>query len=151
MRSIIMAMMVSVALLFANSCNNSTKKKEAQKYVTELTTSDFLAKVYNYYEYPNKWKFEGDLPVIIDFYANWCGPCKKLAPLLDELGREYDGKIRIYKVDVDKETDLAGAFGIESVPTLLFVPMGRHPERVEGFLYKKQLKEKIDQDLLQAN
>ena len=90
---------------------------------THLTKADFLTKVANYETNPNEWKFLGERPALIDFYATWCGPCKMLAPVLDELAEEYEGKIDIYKIDVDAEEELAALFGIRSVPSLLFVPM----------------------------
>ena len=82
-----------------------------------LTKADFLTKVANYETNPNEWKFLGERPALIDFYATWCGPCKMLAPVLDELAEEYEGKIDIYKIDVDAEEELAALFGIRSVPS----------------------------------
>ena len=84
---------------------------------THLTKADFLTKVANYETNPNEWKFLGERPALIDFYATWCGPCKMLAPVLDELAEEYEGKIDIYKIDVDAEEELAALFGIRSVPS----------------------------------
>ena len=89
-----------------------------------------------------------DKPVLLDFYADWCGPCKMVAPILEELSKEYAGKIYIYKVDVDKEPELAKAFGIQSIPTLWFVPMKGEPQVSMGALSKEQLKGYIDKVLL---
>ena len=91
---------------------------------------------------------ESKEPVMIDFYADWCGPCKMVAPILEELSKEYAGKIYIYKVDVDKEPELAKAFGIQSIPTLWFVPMKGEPQVSMGALSKEQLKGYIDKVLL---
>lgn len=88
--------------------------------VQELTKAEFLKKVANYEASPNKWVYEGDKPCIVDFYATWCGPCKMVAPILEELAEEYAGKIDIYKVDTEKEEGLAASFGIRSIPSLLF-------------------------------
>ena len=96
--------------------------------VTALTKADFLKKVYNYEANPNEWKFEGNRPAIIDFYATWCGPCKAMAPILDSISKDYAGKIDVYKIDVDKESELAGAFGIQSIPTLLMIPAKGEPK-----------------------
>ena len=116
--------------------------------VQELTKTEFLKKVANYEASPNKWMYEGDKPCIVDFYATWCGPCKMLAPVLDELADEYAGQVDIYKVNVDEEEELAALFGIRSVPSLLFVPMNGTPQMAQGALPKKNLKEAIQNVLL---
>lgn len=95
-----------------------------------------------------EWKFLGDRPALIDFYAPWCGPCKMLSPVLEELSEEYAGKIDIYKVNVDEEDELSAVFGIRSVPTLIFVPMQGAPQRSAGASPKPQLKEMIETILL---
>lgn len=104
--------------------------------VEHLTKEEFLTKVFNFEENEN-WKFEGDKPCIIDFYADWCGPCKIVAPILEELSSEYQGKIDIYKVDTEKEQELASAFGIKSIPSLLFVPKEGLPQMAMGALPKE--------------
>ncbi|MBP6231416.1 MAG: thioredoxin [Paludibacteraceae bacterium] len=113
-----------------------------------LTKAEFLKKVVNYEESPNEWKYLGDKPAIIDFYASWCGPCKMIAPILDELAAEYAGEIYIYKIDTEQEQELAAAFGIQSIPTLLLVPMNENPQVIRGALPKAQFKEAIDKTLL---
>ena len=101
----------------------------------ELTKDSFLEKVFNFEE--NKdWKYEGELPAIIDFWAEWCGPCKMVAPVLEELAKDYEGKINVYKVNTENEQELAGAFGIRSIPSLLFIPMGEQPQMAAGALPK---------------
>ncbi len=105
----------------------------------KLSTEDFKAKVFNY-DVNKEWKYEGDLPCVIDFYADWCGPCKMVGPILDELSKEYEGKLYVYKVDTEAEQELAGAFGIQSIPSLLFVPMNEPPQMARGALPKPQLK-----------
>ena len=113
-----------------------------------LNKADFLTKVANYEANPNEWKFLGSRPALIDFYATWCGPCKMLAPVLDELADEYARQVDIYKVNVDEEEELAALFGIRSVPSLLFVPMTGTPQMAQGALPKKNLKEAIQNVLL---
>jgi thioredoxin 1 len=111
-----------------------------------LTKETFLSKVFNY-EVNREWKFEGDKPCIIDFYADWCGPCKMVAPILEELATEYGDKLNIYKVDTEQEIELASAFGIRSIPSLLFVPKAGQPQMAMGALPKETL-EKAFKDVL---
>jgi thioredoxin len=113
---------------------------------TLLTTEAFKEKVFNY-DKNKEWKFEGDLPCIVDFYADWCGPCKIVAPVLEELGKEFEGKLRIYKVDTEAEGELAGAFGIQSIPSILFIPLKGQPQMSMGALPKAQFK-KVIKDVL---
>jgi thioredoxin 1 len=100
-----------------------------------LNEDSFKAKVYNY-EKNKDWKFEGDKPCMIDFYADWCGPCKMVAPILDQLQEEYKGTINIYKIDTEVERNLAAMFGIQSIPSLLFVPLEGQPQMAVGALPK---------------
>lgn len=118
--------------------------------MTELLTKEtFFEKVFNY-EKNTEWKFEGELPCIIDFYADWCGPCKMVAPILEELSEEYKGKVNIYKVDTEKEQELAAAFGIRSIPSMLFCPKDEQPQMATGALPKQQL-EKVMEDVLKVS
>jgi len=112
-----------------------------------LTKETFLEKVFNF-EQNKEWKFEGELPCIIDFYADWCGPCKMVAPILEELAEEYKGKINIYKVNTEQEVELAGAFGIQSIPSFLFVPKSEQPQMAMGALPKDTFKQVIQDVLL---
>ena len=116
--------------------------------VQTITKQDFFDKVFNF-EKSQEWDFAGEVPAIIDFYANWCGPCKALAPLLEDLQKEYNGKINIYKVDTEAEQELAGAFGIRSIPSLLFCPIGEKPQMAQGALPKQQFEELI-RDILKV-
>jgi thioredoxin 1 len=112
-----------------------------------LTKETFLTKVFNY-EQNKEWKFEGDLPCVIDFYADWCGPCKMIAPVLEELSEEFKGKINIYKIDTEEQQELSAAFGIRSIPTLLFCPVDSQPQMAQGALPKNDLKRVINEVLL---
>lgn len=105
-----------------------------------LTMETFKSKVFDF-EKNTDWKFEGDKPAVIDFYADWCGPCKMVAPILEELSKEYAGKIDIYKVDTEAEQELAGIFGIRSIPSILFIPMNDKPQMAAGALPKDTFKQ----------
>ena len=107
-----------------------------------LTKQTFLDKVFNY-EANKEWKYQGDKPALIDFYADWCGPCKMVAPILEELSEEYKDQINIYKIDTESEQELAAAFGIQSIPSLLFIPMNEKPQMAMGALPKQQLEQAI--------
>ena len=115
----------------------------------KMTTQDFKDKVFNY-EKEADWKYLGELPAIIDFYADWCGPCKMIAPLLEELSDEYKGKISIYKVDTDVEQELSAVFGIQSIPTMLFIGADGEPMMQPGALPKHVLRKIIEEKLLVA-
>ena len=114
----------------------------------EITNEYFLAHVFDYQNNTDNWHFKGDRPAVIDFYATWCGPCKAMAPHLERIAEEYDGKIDVYKVDVDQESELSAVFNIRSVPTLLFIPMNDTPQMATGALSYGQLKEVVDTHLL---
>ncbi|MDD4703849.1 MAG: thioredoxin [Bacteroidales bacterium] len=159
-RKIIFLMLATIVLI---SCGNNAKeektdieiqenytvtKKESKMNTIKLTKTEFLSKVMNYEQNPQEWVYLGDKPCVIDFYADWCGPCKMVAPILEELAKEYDGEIYIYKIDTEKEQELAQVFGIRSIPSLLFVPMNEQPQMVMGALPKSELKKAIDDVLL---
>ncbi len=114
--------------------------------VRYLTTQQFNEKVCDVTK--NEWKYKGTMPCVIDFYASWCGPCKTLAPIMDELAKEYNGKVIFYKVDTDREQLIAQAFGIRSIPQILFVPVNGQPQMAQGLLPKEILQEAIQEVLL---
>lgn len=113
----------------------------------QMTTKDFKEKVFNY-ETEADWKYLGGLPAIIDFYADWCGPCKMVAPILEELSEMYKGKILIYKVDTDVEQELSAVFGIQSIPTILFIGADGEPTMQPGELPKHVFKQIIEEKML---
>jgi thioredoxin len=141
-----------LALLALSACNAQDKKEskiennnknEKTMTTVHLTKAMFLEKVANYEASPNEWKYLGDVPCIIDFYADWCGPCKAVAPVLEELAAEYGDKLVIYKVNTEEEQELSAAFGIRSIPTLLFCPVEGKPQMAQGALPKASFKEAI--------
>lgn len=113
-----------------------------------LTKGQFLRKIADYEKNPNSFRFLGSRPALIDFYAGWCGPCKMLAPLLEEVSDEYAGRVDIYKVDVEQEEELAALFRVRSIPTLVYIPMDGQIRVTQGAVGKPQLKEAIENILL---
>ncbi|MFZ5941651.1 MAG: thioredoxin [Bacteroidota bacterium] len=111
-----------------------------------LTKETFKSKVFNY-EASREWKFEGERPAIIDFYADWCMPCKMVAPILEELKEEYGDKLDIFKVNTENERELASVFGIQSIPSLLFIPRDGQPQMAMGALPKETFKQAISEVL----
>jgi thioredoxin len=113
----------------------------------KLTKETFREKIFDFDKH-KEWTFAGELPAIIDFYADWCGPCRAVAPVLEELSKEYAGKVNIYKIDTDKEQELAAMFGIRSIPSILFVPKEGQPQMAMGALPKESFKDAIKSVLL---
>lgn len=155
--SIVPIIALTITLLAFNMPENNrddinkeiqTDKGNRNMKTIHLTKADFIQKVTDYESNPTEWKYLGDKPALIDFYADWCGPCKAIAPVLEELAREYGDQIYIYKINTEQEQELAAVFGIRSIPSLLFVPMNGQPQMAAGALPKQQLKEAIDQILL---
>jgi thioredoxin len=114
----------------------------------KLTTAQFKSDIFDYTT-EKEWKFKGELPAIIDFYADWCGPCKMVAPILEELSEEYKDQLTIYKVDTEVEQELSAVFGIRSIPSILFIPKDGQPMMQAGALPKSVLKQVIDKELVQ--
>lgn len=150
-----------MAAIVAVSCSNSTETKAqakqtpaTEKSVSEegktihLTKETFIEKVMDYETNPEEWIYKGDKPAIIDFYADWCKPCKLIAPIMEELAEEYKGQIYVYKVDTQVERELASVFGIRSIPAVLFIPMEGKPQMSTGALPKETFKSAIDDFLL---
>ena len=125
----------------------SKNKTTASDAVVVLTNESFKQKIFNY-DANTQWKYEGKLPAIIDFYASWCGPCRQLSPRVEEIAKEYKGKIVVYKVDTDAETLLSQNMGISSLPTLIFIPLNGQPQSTMGALPKETLIKVINEVLL---
>ncbi|MGF7140223.1 thioredoxin family protein [Roseimarinus sediminis] len=135
----------------ANSKQPNEEKSETA--VIKMTKADFLAKVMDYENNPTEWVFKGDKPCVIDFYADWCGPCRITSPILEELAQEYKGKINIYKVNVDYEKELSQVFGISGIPAFLYCPMEGKPSMTSGIARdrdqtKQMFKDNIEKLLL---
>ena len=169
MRQIILSITVISFLVFQSCSNGSTNAQtnanepeqladnitssEISGETIQITKADFLEKIMNYEENPEVWKFEGNKPCIVDFYADWCAPCRITSPILEELAAEYAGKINIYKVDTDAERELAAVFGIQSIPSFLFCPVEGKPTMTSGIAQSKEetkemFRKQIDEILL---
>jgi thioredoxin 1 len=159
---------LAVAVISLQSCNTSqatnksdessnspaeTVSADADAGTVKLTKEKFLKEVWDYEASPKEWKFKGDKPALIDFYADWCGPCRTAAPILEELSKEYSGKVVIYKIDTQVEKELAGVFGVSGIPAFLYIPLEGKPSMTSGIARtkedtKKMFKENIDKMLL---
>ena len=151
--------LVLAIILCSISCNNTSAKNSNSETISQVSASDnvivkeinkqeFLEKVYNYEKNPQKWVYEGKIPCIVDFYADWCGPCKALSPRLAKMAKEFEGKIVIYKINVDKEQEIARGFGISSIPALLWCPVNGEPLFTQGALSEEDLRNRIKVTLL---
>lgn len=155
----------TIALLILSACGNHNKTENSKKERIEspsnsstihITRNDFISKVFDYTKGVDNFKYEGDKPCIVDFYANWCGPCKVAGPILEELAKEYEGKINIYKVNIDEERQLSNDLGIQGIPAFFFFPMTGKPFASTGIAKtpeetKKMFKEIIEKELLKTN
>ncbi len=141
-------MVFMITTLFAS--NNAGEKPESngdnESSVIYLNKESFKSHVFDY-ENNKEWKYNGKIPAILDFYADWCGPCKMVAPLLDELQKEYGGKLQVFKVNTDKEKELAAVFGIRSLPTIVFIPVEGDPQAALGFRPKEELEKMVTEIL----
>lgn len=149
-KGLIMTILVMVSIVSIACTKTPAAKQEGVKKnepVVQMTKDMFQKNIVDLSN-SKRWEFKGDLPVIIDFYADWCGPCRQIAPILKELAKDYEGKIRVYKVNVDKEKELTATFGIQSLPTVVFIPMKGEPQTMVGSADKATYKKNIDAFLL---
>lgn len=143
---------LSVLSCSMSAQSDKTTSREAVKdEVIVMDKTAFLAKVFDYEKNPETWLYKGEKPCIIDFYADWCAPCRLVAPILRDLAVQYKNDIIVYKVDVDKEKELAAAFGIQGIPAILFVPQKGTPQMAQGALPKAEFVKQIDGFLLGKN
>lgn len=129
------------------SKTDDTAKASAEGNVTYLSTADFRLKIMDYTVHQTEWVFEGERPAVIDFYTTWCGPCKMMAPIVEETAKTYTGKVDFYKVDIEKEQELAQTFGIQSIPTFLFIPAKGKPTMQMGAMSKETFEKMVDENL----
>ena len=144
MRKAILIAMVILATAF--TANAQEEKKESQ--VKQLTYNEFLKKVWDFEKDPNTFNYKGKLPAIVDFYADWCGPCRRVAPIMEKLAEEYEGKLLVYKVNTDQERGLASAFQVKSIPMVLFIPVEGKPMKQVGALPEAGYRETIEEYLI---
>lgn len=144
MRKYILIAMVILATAF--TANAQEEKKESK--VKHLTYSEFLKNVWDFEKDPNTFNYKGKLPAIVDFYADWCGPCRRVAPIMEKLAEEYEGKLLVYKVNTDKERELSAAFNVKSIPMVLFIPMEGKPMMQVGALPEEGYRKVVEEQLI---
>lgn len=146
LKTTFLAAAVLLGLPVAAQRSDDSQKTKNMKAI-ELTTAEFKTQIFDF-SANETWKYNGDLPAVIDFYATWCGPCKMMSPVMETLAGEYEGRLRVYKVDVDKEKRLAALFKIRSIPTFIFIPMNGDPQHANGAMGIEEMRKIIDGTLL---
>ena len=134
-------------ICFAFSANIFAQEK-AESKVQQLTYKEFLKKVWDFEKNPETFVYKGKLPAIIDFYADWCGPCRRVAPIMEKLAEEYDGKLLVYKINVDKEKELASVFQTRSIPVVLFIPVEGQPMMQVGAMPEQSYRDVVTEQLV---
>ena len=147
---VLVAAMLGLAAVGCGAAQNKNNTT-TMGHTKHITKDDFLRYIADYEGSSSEWKFLGSKPTIVDFYAKWCGPCRALAPVLEQIAAEYKGQIEVYKVDVDREQELAAAFDVRSIPTLMFIPLRGNPEIFRGAMNSEQLRHHINAVLLKKD
>ena len=148
MKKILASLIVLFALVSTSCAQSQKEEKKEEASVVQMNKQMFLDKVFDYTTGATEWKYQGDKPCVIDFYATWCGPCRMVAPILKDLAKEYGDSIVIYKVDTDMEKELSMAMGIQSLPTIVFIPQTGQPQVIVGAADKATFKRAINEVLL---
>lgn len=148
MKKFLASFIVLFALLSTSCAQTKTETQKENASVIQMDKQMFLDKVFDYTTGATEWKYQGEKPAVIDFYATWCGPCRMVAPILKDLAKEYGDSIVIYKVDTDKEKELSMAMGIQSLPTIVFIPKTGQPQVIVGAANKATFRRAIDEVLL---
>ena len=141
------AFLITMVIL-ATAITASAQEKKEESKVKHLTYNEFLKKVWNFENNPNTFIYKGKLPAVIDFYADWCGPCRRVAPIMEKLAEEYDGQLLVYKINVDQEKDLANAFQVKSIPMVLFIPLEGQPMMQVGAMQEAEYKKVVEEQLI---
>ena len=140
--------LIAIAILAFGLSANAQEEKKVESKVKHLTYKEFLSKVWNFESSPNTFVYKGDLPAIVDFYADWCGPCRRVAPIMEKLAEEYEGKLLVYKVNTDQERALATAFNVKSIPMVLFIPKEGQPMMQVGAMPEEGYRKVVTEQLL---
>ena len=141
------AILIAMVMLTAVFTANAQDKKEDSK-VKQLTYKEFIKKVWNFENNPNTFIYKGDLPAVIDFYADWCGPCRRVAPIMEKMAEEYDGRLLVFKVNVDQEKELAAAFQVKSIPMVLFIALEGQTMMQVGAMQEAEYKKVVEEHLI---
>ena len=141
------SILIAIAILAFGFTANAQENKEESK-VKNLTYNEFLKQVWNFESSPNTFIYKGKLPAVIDFYANWCGPCRRVAPIMEKLAEEYDGRLLVYKVNTDQERELANVFQVKSIPMVLFIPLEGQPMMQVGAMQEADYKKVVEEQLI---
>lgn len=141
------AILIALVIIATAMTANAQEKKNEPK-VKHLTYSEFLKKVWDFERNPTTFEYEGKLPAVIDFYADWCGPCRRVAPIMEKMAEDYEGKLLVYKVNVSEEKDLAAVFQVRSIPMVLFIPVKGMPYKQVGAMQEQNYREVVEEQLL---